>query len=56
MVGMAAGLGSRFGGTKQLAEVGPDGDMIGRTDPWIERMPSGRRVKELPDIRPLLGR
>lgn len=26
MVVMAAGLGSRFGGTKQLAEVGPDGE------------------------------
>lgn len=26
LVVMAAGLGSRFGGTKQLAEVGPDGE------------------------------
>ena len=29
LVVMAAGLGSRFGGTKQLAQVGPDGEAIG---------------------------
>ena len=28
LVVMAAGLGSRFGGTKQLAEVGPDGQAL----------------------------
>ena len=26
LVVMAAGLGSRFGGTKQLAQVGPNGE------------------------------
>lgn len=35
----------------------PDpGDLVGKPDPWLERLPSGRRVRELPDIRPLLGR
>ena len=28
LVLMAAGLGSRFGGTKQLAQIGPDGETI----------------------------
>ncbi len=28
LVVMAAGIGSRFGGTKQLAEVGPDGEAL----------------------------
>ena len=28
LVVMAAGLGSRFGGTKQLAKIGPNGEAI----------------------------